>query len=185
MKYEVEQKFPVVDLATVEDRLRTLGATFGRPIVQLDRYFAHPSRDFAATDEALRIRQVGDRYCITYKGPKVDAATKTRQEIELPLADGPDVASRWTSLLQSLGFSPAAEVRKRRRPGRVVWQDRNVEVALDDVDRLGTFVELELSVEAASLESAKTCVLSLARELGLSDAERRSYLELLLSKSPP
>ena len=44
-----------------------------------------PCRDFAQTDEALRIRTVGDTSFVTYKGPKLDATTKTRRELELPL----------------------------------------------------------------------------------------------------
>lgn len=59
MKYEVEKKFPVDDLNEVVAKLEELSATFSEPVVQVDRYFAHPVRDFASTDEALRIRSVG------------------------------------------------------------------------------------------------------------------------------
>ena len=65
-----------------------LGATIEPPVVQVDQYFAHPARDFAQTDEALRLRRVGKQNFITYKGSKIDATTKTRREIELPLAPG-------------------------------------------------------------------------------------------------
>ncbi len=180
MEFEVEQKFPVADLSALERKLVSTGATFADTIVQVDRYLAHPSRDFACTDEALRIRQVGDANFITYKGPKIDATTKTRKEIELSLHDGGEEAERWGTLLGALGFVPVAEVRKRRRCGRLVWQNAVVEIALDQVDDLGEFVELELSVEEASVDAAKAKIQSLADELGLSGAERRSYLELLL-----
>jgi adenylate cyclase class IV len=53
MLYEVENKFPVPDLAAVEQRLSAFGAQFGEAIEQVDHYFAHPVRDFAQTDEAL------------------------------------------------------------------------------------------------------------------------------------
>ena len=183
MQYEVEQKYPVDDLSAVEAQLAQLGACFDETIVQVDRYFAHPSRDFASTDEALRIRQVGTRCRVTYKGPKVDTTTKTRQEIELPLGNGPDVAPQWNSLLEALGFVPVLDVRKRRRGGRVTWNDATVEIALDELDRIGTFVELELAVDADQVEAAKSRILSLADQLGLADAERRSYLELILAAS--
>jgi adenylate cyclase, class 2 len=49
------------------------------------------------------------------------------------------------------------------------------------VDGVGTFVELELSADERTLDAARSCILSLARQLELSGAERRSYLELLLS----
>jgi len=181
MQFEVEQKFLVSDLSALEHTLVSAGATFSDTIVQMDRYLAHPSRDYAQTDEALRIRQVGDANYITYKGPKIDTTTKTRKEIELPLHDGGEEAERWVGLLAALGFVPVAKVRKRRRCGRVVWQNAEVEIALDQVDGLGEFVELELTAEEASLDVAKAKIQSLADKLGLFRAERRSYLELLLA----
>lgn len=181
MQYEVEQKFPVGDLSAVASRLGELGARFGPAVEQVDRYFAHPARDFATTDEALRIRQVDQRCWVTYKGPKIDTTTKTRQEIELPLGAGPDVASQWSRLLESLGFKPVLDVHKRRRPGQLHWEDATVEIALDQVEPLGSFVELELLADEGQIEAAKAKILSLAERLGLAGAERRSYLELLLA----
>jgi len=183
MQFEVEQKFPVADLADVENRLAALGATFVDEVVQVDRYFAHPSRDFAKTDEAIRIRQVGDANFITYKGPKIDTTTKTRKEIELPLHDGQRQAEQWGSLLGALGFAPVATVRKRRRHAHIAWQDAEIEVALDQVGDLGDFVELELNADEESLDVAKPKIQSLADELGLTGSEQLSYLELLLAKT--
>ncbi len=180
--FEVEQKFPVADLAALEAQLVARGAQFGAAIVQRDRYFAHPCRDFARTDEALRIREMDGRCAVTYKGPKVDAITKTRREIELPLADAPDSLADWTALLESLGFQIVAEVHKIRRTAPLAWQGADVEIALDRVERLGTFVEFELKAEAADLESARSHILSLAGALGMTDAQRQSYLELLLTR---
>lgn len=180
MQYEVEQKFPVDDLAAVEAEIVALGGRFGTAIDQVDRYFAHPSRDFAQTDEALRIRQVGPQCYVTYKGPKIDRLTKTRREIELPLAGPAEVAAEWTSLLEALGFRRVAEVRKQRLPAHLTWQGADIEIALDRVALVGTFVEFELTAGAEGLEQAKSQILSLAAALGLSHAERRSYLELLL-----
>ena len=185
MRFEVEQKFPVADLATIERRLVETGAAVGPPIEQVDLYFAHPVRDFALTDEALRIRRVGEESFITYKGSKIDPATKTRREIELPLADGAEAARRWQELLEALGFHPVAEVAKRRRTAKVDWEGRQVEVALDEVAPLGSFVELEIGADEAEVQTAKNCLASLAAKLGLGLGERRSYLELLLGKTHP
>ena len=102
MKYEVEQKFPVGDLAGVEARLSALGAAVSEPREEVDLYFAHPARDFAATDEALRIRRVGESNCITYKGPKIDRTTKTRREIELAIPSGAEVPDAWQELFEAL-----------------------------------------------------------------------------------
>lgn len=179
MKYEVEQKFPVADMAAVEAKLAALGAGVEGRQSQIDHYFAHPARDFARTDEALRIRRTDRSNCITYKGPKVDQTTKTRREIELPLAMEEGQVAEWEALLEALGFTPVAEVSKHRRKAAVQWQGRRVKVALDEVVELGSFVELELYVDEEDVESARACIASLAAALGLSRSERRSYLELL------
>lgn len=179
MTLEVEQKFPVADLDALAARLAELGARFHDPVQQCDQYFGHPARDYARTDEALRIRRVGSESLLTYKGPKIDLATKTRHEIELPLGTGDAVVRQWTDLLLAIGFSPVAEVRKERRPLSLGWHNWTVSGALDRVERLGTFAELELVVEPSDAAEAKQVILSLCAELGLADPERRSYLEML------
>jgi adenylate cyclase class 2 len=177
---EVEQKFAVPSFSAIEAQLRERGVHLSSPIAQADRYFSHPSRDFAQTDEALRIRQVGDDNRITYKGPKLDKLTKTRREIELPLAPGAARGDEYAELLQALSFTPVAVVRKTRRIGELHYQGFCVEIALDDVESVGTFVELEISADESSLDAARTALLALANDLGLRDVERRSYLEMLL-----
>ena len=184
-QYEVEMKFPVVDVPALESKLQKLGGVISEPKTEIDVYFAHPARNFAQTDEALRIRRKGEANFITYKGPRIDATTKTRYEIDLPLASGEDAAATWIGLLQSLGFSPVGEVRKSRRKAQVDWQGRNVEVSLDRVDRLGAFVELELLAPAEGVAAARDCILALAEALKLDRSERRSYLELLRERCNP
>ena len=180
MSYEVELKFPVADLRAFSQKLIDLAVAVSPAREEIDLYFAHPARDFAQTDEALRLRRRGDANYVTYKGPKIDATTKTRREIELPLAPGPESLAAWTALLEAVGFRPAGEVRKSRRTAVVPWQGRRAEASLDEVDGLGTFVEFELVVEEGEVEAAKVCIQSLARSFGLAQGERRSYLELLL-----
>ena len=185
MKYEVEQKFPVGGFGHVESKLSASGVEVSSPQTEIDTYYAHPSRDFAQTDEALRIRQIGSATWITYKGPKVDSTTKTRREIELPLSADPELVNDWAGLLEALGFAPVMEVRKIRRKAAVPWQNRKVLATLDDVKNVGTFVELELIADQSELQAARDCIASLAEALGLRQSERRSYLELLLERKTP
>jgi adenylate cyclase, class 2 len=183
MKYEVEQKFRLADPTALEARLAARGAKLAAPVVQVDHYFAHPSRDFASTDEALRIRSVGNENYVTYKGPKVDAVTKTRRELELAIEPDEAGAARFAELLAALGFCSVAEVRKKRRKANITWSGREVEVVLDHVVGLGDFCELELSADEGELDSARRLLADVASELGLADNERRSYLEMLLEKA--
>jgi adenylate cyclase class 2 len=182
MHFEVEQKHRVDDRAALVASLTERGVTLGEAVLQSDQYFAHPARDFAQTDEALRIRTVGNSSLVTYKGPKLDATSKTRRELELPLAASDADGSQFAELLAALGFTPVATVRKQRRTFHITHDGRDVEGALDDVDGVGAYVELELMADDANLESAKNAISSLAAELQLGPSERRSYLELLLSQ---
>jgi adenylate cyclase class IV len=72
-----------------------------------------------------------------------------------------------------------------RRPARVPWQGREVEVAIDTVAGLGDFLELEIVASEAEIPLALSCLQSLAAELGCGLPERRSYLEMLLAARPP
>lgn len=179
MTYEVEQKYRLSDAEAFSGRLQQLGASFQPAQRQVDIYYQHPARDFAATDEALRIRRVGDENCLTYKGRKVDGTTKTRREIELEIASGDAGAAATGALLEALGFRVVAQVCKHRRCSRVGGE---VDVAIDVVDGVGTFAELEILAVAEELDSARTKIMALAAKLGLTDVERRSYLELLLAQ---
>jgi adenylate cyclase class 2 len=180
MTIEVEQKYRISDVPALERQLNALGARRQQTVDQVDCYFGHPARDFSATDEALRLRQVGRLNYITYKGPKIDATTKSRREIEIALADGDQAASDAASLLVALGCTPVAQVYKRRVHFTVDWQGRETGIALDQVVELGNFIELEIVVPEEDIAQARDCIISLASRLGLSNGERRSYLELLL-----
>ena len=177
MQYEVEQKFRVDDFAGVEAQLAAWSARVSGPVKQIDTYFAHPMRDYAATDEALRVRRTDGAARITYKGPKIDATTKTRQEIEFSIADGEAAEALWAAL----GFTRVAEVHKKRRTATLDRDGVALEVALDEVAGVGRFVELEIGADADGLDAARAVLRQVADKLGLTTNERRSYLEMLLA----
>lgn len=183
MPIEVEQKFRIADTSVLLEKLAEHGAQSRHIVQQVDTYYSHPNRDFATTDEALRIRRVGESNFITYKGPKLDATTKTRREIELPLAAGASSADDYDQLLQALSFGRVAEVSKIRQSFRLQREDQVIEVALDQVKDVGEFVELEIVVDADDeIDLAKQRIADLADKLQLAGTERRSYLELLLGE---
>ena len=103
----------------------------------------------------------------------------------MQIGDGREgTAAQMSELLVCLGFRPVAVVRKKRvvyrleRP--VGGKGRTIEICFDEVEKVGSFVEVELLAEESEFEEAKAAVLGLAADLGLSDQERRSYLGMLL-----
>ncbi|MFW6384597.1 MAG: class IV adenylate cyclase [Halodesulfurarchaeum sp.] len=176
--YEVEVKVRA-EHGPVREALGDQGAERTDVVDQIDTYFDAPHRDFSATDEALRIREERplDRpptFSLAYKGPKVDAESKTRREVEIDLPE----PHRMSDVLESLGFSPVATVEKERER----YALGACTVTLDTVDGLGTFVEAEAKSSQDSMERTRNEVFDVLRKLDLdpSNQLRTSYLELLL-----
>jgi len=195
--YEVEIKVPA-ELDGVRDRLRAADAERVGARRQRDTYYDAPHREFAETDEALRVRRetplpagdaatessTGDAATadaattavITYKGPLVDAGSKTRIERETGVDDGEAMAG----VLDGLGFEPAATVEKRRE----FWSFEGFTVTLDAVSGLDEFVEIERAVdEDGDIDAAREAAVDALGRLGLDadDQVRTSYLGLLLA----
>jgi len=183
MTLEVEQKYCVGALGPIRERLDSLGARWLPTTDQCDTYFAHPQRDFAVTDEALRLRRSDNALALTYKGPRTDRALKTRREVEVALPG--EAAAGLTEILLALGFRRVAEVKKRRAEAEIVWQGQQAHVALDEVEQVGVFVEIEVIVPAGVTDAAAQAVASLAEDLSLTVVEPRTYLELVLQTLAP
>ena len=181
--YEVEVKVRA-DHDRLRGRLDALDATRSGRVRQTDTYYDAPHRDFAETDEALRVRREEETDSLeeregvtrlTYKGPLVEEESKTRQEAETGVGD----AEATRAVLDGLGFEPAATVRKDRERYRL----EGYTVTLDAVEGLGEFVEVETEVaEEADVETARQGAEALLDRLGLDPGEgiRTSYLGLLL-----
>lgn len=180
---EIETKYRVENWDRITSTLIREGAVEEPIREDCDHYFNAPDRDFAATDEALRLRRIGDKNYFTYKGPKTkDTSTKTRVEVELPLETGSATAAQAVRWLTALGYSPVAVVSKSRRVFRLERDGFRIEVCLDDVGAIGKFMEIEILAEQVDLPRARDAILNLAAEWGLGEPERRSYLQLLLSR---
>ena len=184
MKFEVEKKFWLTQIEPMIERLSSQGICVAQPVDQVDRYFAHPAKDFMQTDEALRLRAAGDQNFITYKGTRIDSTTKTRRELELPLPDG-EFRQEFEQLLLLLGFKPMMTIHKLRRKAEIDWQGYPIEVSIDEIDQLGSFIEIETTSDLEHLDLAKQALESLAAQLALDRPERRSYLELMLHHLGP
>jgi pantoate--beta-alanine ligase len=179
---EIEQKYARADFAALERRLAELGARPGEEVAEADQYFNGPDRDFARTGEAFRLRRIGRDNFLTFKGPRAAHAVKTRTELEVPLPPGDEAAEQHAQLLRHLGYRPVTVVRKRRRSFHLVRGGFAFTVCLDDVEEVGRFAEVEVMAPPEQTEAARAALTGLARELGLSDVEQRSYLSLLLSR---
>lgn len=167
---EVEVKAKIKNLDKFERKLSEINAKFLKKEIQEDVYFNHPCRDFAKTDEALRIRKIGNETFLTYKGKRLDAETKTREEIEIKCDE------EISEILTRLGFKAVTNVKKTRKE----YLFENLHIYVDDVEGLGNFVE----IEGKELKD-KDKIFEILRffEIEKSETIIKSYLELLIEKN--
>ena len=136
---EVEVKAHATNLDDIEEKVIEIGASRVKEEYQEDLYFNAPHRDFAQTDEALRIRKTksenSEETYITYKGPKMDKISKTRKEIEVAVEDPSNMAE----ILENLSFRAVAMVRKNR----TIYTLGELIITLDQVHGVGDFLEIE------------------------------------------
>jgi adenylate cyclase class 2 len=177
MAIEVEMKFKIDSITDIEYQLIEKGGKLQKIVQQRDHYFNHPSRDFAITDEAFRIRESAENIILTYKGPKIDLDSKTRKEYNLELSDM-NIAQE---ILLSLDFKLVAIVAKERKI--YLWQD--ITICLDSIESLGSFLEAEVVVPSEKeYPKAKNQIKKHLKQLGIAipNTIRKSYLELILEK---
>jgi adenylate cyclase class 2 len=172
---EIELKVRVPDLVPIRERLGDLHAELTGKTFEHDIYFNAPHRDFASTDEALRVRYSDKQAIVTYKGSKIPGFEfKAREEINVNIDNGP----LFEILLERLGFRKRAVVDKTRE----YYRYGETSIALDDVKELGFFVEIELTGNETS-SSAREKITAVAEKIGVrGEHTLSSYLELLLLK---
>lgn len=172
---EIEIKVRVFDIDGIKQHILDAGGHHSETLREEDIYYNAPHRDFGTTDEALRVRKAGGKNIVTYKGPKNTLmGSKIREEHNL----GVESAEEFDTIVTSLGFRSVAKVVKKRE----YYTLQDFSIALDDVEDLGQFIEIELITENKVHEAARR-VDELAAQLGVhGERITVSYLELLLAK---
>ena len=172
---EIELKVRISSLEAVRQQLHRLNAQFCGRMHEHDIYYNAPHRDFAVTDEAIRVRYTNDHAVVTYKGAKIKTSgLKAREELNTLVDSG----AVFEQMLDRLGFTRTAEVNKWRENYRL----SGAAITLDEVEDLGTFVEIEILAEDENSNTAAR-IEEIAKEIGVSgEPILASYLELLLSK---
>lgn len=141
MPVEIEAKMKVPDLATVRTRLRECDGKFQSSVLETNTFFDTEDRSLLARDQGLRLRHTRDAQTtaeaatITFKGPRLHGALKSREERELTVGSAKDAMA----LLEALGFSRVLTFQKRRES----WLLHGCRVELDELPYLGVFVEIE------------------------------------------
>lgn len=172
MAIELEAKMQVADLDAVRERLESLGARARGTVLETNLFFDTPDRRLLAADEGLRVRAeraldgaAEPMSRVTFKGPRHQAAVKTREELEAGVADPEAIGL----ILEKLGFERVLRFEKRRE----AFALDGCEVVLDELPYIGTYVEIEGDDEAT--------VMALREKLGMGELPllTTSYVALM------
>ena len=184
---EVEVKLPLRRQENTEETDRitevlcSMGFRKAARFCQRDTYFDNEAGEIRGGGKALRIRETKDLMKgvvtaeLNFKGPRMDQVSMTRQELETEVGQ----AETGRRILAALGFSPVLpEVVKERTE----YRRKEITAALDRVEGLGDFLELEILADEET-ENGKVLqkLEELLGELGyqMGDTVTRSYLSML------
>jgi len=162
---EIEVKVRVDDLTALRARLLALGAAvFKERHFEENTLYDFADRRLAGRGEALRIRRIGRKAFLTFKGaPQKSRKFKIRTEYETEARNARDLVR----IIQALGFAAVAHYEKHRTE----LKKGTLTICLDET-KIGTFVEFEGERETIA-RMART--LEMPKETWI----KKSYLTLL------
>lgn len=173
MPVEIELKLRVESHGPVRQRLRDVGARFIEAVVETNRIYDRADGMLRKRGCGLRLRSAvtvdgnTSRATLTFKGPRLATALKSREEIEVGVTDAVSLAR----ILEELGFVPVLCYQKRRES----WQLNECRVELDEPPRIGLFVEIE-GPDDRSIRAVQT-----ALELDKAGEVPTSYVGMLVA----
>lgn len=171
MSSNIEIKAHCQNLDEVVERLHKLGATLHAEEQQTDTFFKVQSGRLK-----LRERSPGEPYLIPYLRSDISGPKQS----QYALIKMSDVATEKYLLSQVLGVRGVVEKK------RAIYLFQNVRIHLDNVNHLGTFIELEgvISPEYDEVTSQHN-VDFLIKKLNISDNElvKTAYIDMLELKT--
>lgn len=147
MTNEVEIKFRIHDMRTLERSLKAAGFKRITPSTrEMNTLYDLPGQKLRKRGELLRLREYGEKWVLTHKGPptvanrtRKDGAAKisshkVRVERETRVENGKEM----DAILHALGFSPSFRYEKFRAE----WSDGKGHVVIDQTP-IGDYGEIE------------------------------------------
>lgn len=177
---EIEVKVKVEDFTNLLGKLSGLGCQFSELIRQEDKIFTDfPDNEFAEFKPGtnfLRIRKSGGKTLFTLKQSLVNELEGIEKEVEV------SDAKEMEDLLKLMGYHEVVQVTKTRKKTRY----KDYEICLDDVEGLGSFVELEKITDEDS-EKVQSEMMDFLLGLGVQAKDRvlNGYDTLVWLKDNP
>ncbi|HYG83609.1 MAG TPA: class IV adenylate cyclase [Verrucomicrobiae bacterium] len=172
---EIERKFRISpeQKAAIEKYFKNNGSDLV-PVHQIDQVFLqgiNSFKDFKSGKPVARLRTVDNKTQLTYKRAINDAGDTLEHEL------GVESADTMQKILEEMGYQQVTLVDKTR----IEMKQGRLTLVLDEVARLGSFLEIELLAEQADTGGAEEQILQSAAQFGLTAAniEPKKYDQLL------
>lgn len=160
----IEKSKPLIDF--LKKKAKFTGET-----VQIDEYFTPAHKNYLDTkpiEEWLRIRIEDKKYLVTYKKFYYDSEKGTyADEYETPIKNVDAICS----IFGALNMRSLVKVDKKRR----IYIYKDYEIALDQVEGLGDFVEIEFKGESdKSPKEIKQEMINFLKKIGVGKITKNS-----------
>jgi predicted adenylyl cyclase CyaB len=182
-KIEIEYKYPLLNSDAVVKFLDK-NAELKYQSHQIDTYYDSESVGYykdlengRRIDYWLRVREEGDKASINFKDWSISDNDGFCTELESAVAEPADVKG----IVERMGFAPAAVVDKKRR----AYAYKDVEIAVDTVADLGSFIEVEYYGESDDMKQAQKLLEQVLSEIGadLGAEDKVGYPYHLIKKA--
>jgi predicted adenylyl cyclase CyaB len=165
---EIEVKIKVGDHALLKEELLNLGARLEKErFRETNILYDYPSQLLYKKKQALRLRKIGSKTFLTFKGtPQKSRKFKIREEYETEVKN----ERQTKKILKALGLVPIFSYQKQR----TVFRKGHLKICLDEL-AIGNFMELE---------GKRNEITKWTKALGFSrtDFIRQDYIQLLSQK---
>ncbi|MEK7608241.1 MAG: class IV adenylate cyclase [Patescibacteria group bacterium] len=167
MRKEIEVKARVQNLEVIAKELARRGCVLSDPIEQRDIIFVDSSygefEKFHPKKNLLRIRNAKGKFIFTIKQPQSNELDSIERETEIANPEEMEQA------LLLMGYHERVRVSKIRKTAKY----QNWEICLDEVEGIGSFVEIEeLTDDKANPDEIQRRILEFLKSLGVKEEDR-------------
>lgn len=178
---EIEIKLPLNNPVELKEFLNNNAELVSKDIYQKDSYYVPSHRDFLAFEnpfEWLRLRKSPKGMFITYKHyfPENSPTNDYCDEFETKI----DNLEAMEKMFNALDFKEIIFVEKIRS----TWNYKDVEIVIDDVTDIGTFIEIETKGKFEDPKDGKPYLFEILKELNadVGEEDQTGYPFILLEK---
>lgn len=164
---EIEIKARVTDKAKLIEKLISAGIALGKPLKQHDVVYARPGAINGDPDENwLRIRTENDeKHIFTLKRSMTGELDSIEHEVTV------DNDNEMRAIIKYLGYELFSDLTKIRQKAKL----DDVEICLDEVPELGTFIEAEMICgEDENATAVQEKLWDLLESFGISRADQET-----------